>query len=146
MPGGRPTTYSAEITTTLCERIAGGESLRRILTEAGMPAISTVMLWLQQHPEFLEQYRHAREAQAETLADEIRDISDEAHDRDSAAAAKVRVDARKWIASRLLPKVYGDRMQVQHDVTDGLAERLAAAQQRMAKQPAQATGDDDADR
>ncbi len=55
----------------------------------------------------------AREAQAELRADEITDIADGAEHGASEAvqAARLRVDARKWIAAKLLPKRYGDKLQ-----------------------------------
>jgi hypothetical protein len=70
-------------------------------------------------PEFAEQYAHARDSQADTLADEILDIADdgsndymgddETYNGDAVARSKLRVDARKWIASKLKPKKYGDK-------------------------------------
>lgn len=114
---GRPTRYTKRLGSEICRRLAEGLSLRRICEQPGMPALRTVMGWLfeEQHPDFSQQYARAREAQAEVLADEIIDVADEAVDRDSAAAAKVKVDARKWAASKLQPKKYGDR--VAHELT-----------------------------
>jgi hypothetical protein len=65
------------------------------------------------HDKFSEQYARAREAQAEIRADEITDIADGVEHGASEAvqAARLRVDARKWIAAKLLPKRYGDKMQ-----------------------------------
>lgn len=74
-----------------------------------MPDWSTVLRWAgdDSHP-FCQQYARAREIQADTWADEIIEVADEAIDHESAAAAKVRVDARKWVASKLKPKRYGE--------------------------------------
>lgn len=109
MPAGRPTDYSEEIADTICTRLAEGESLKRICDDPAMPARSSVFLWLQKHPEFSDKYRQARLWQADTHADEIVDIADEAVDRDNAPAIKVRVDARIWVASRMRPRSYGPR-------------------------------------
>jgi hypothetical protein len=73
----RPTDSTAEITETICARLAAGESLRTICADEAMPAQSTVYLWLTKHSEFSEQYARAREVQAETLVDEILEISDD---------------------------------------------------------------------
>ena len=56
MPGGRPSTYTEKLTGKICTRLAEGESLRSICNDATMPAMSTVMLWLQAHEKFSEQY------------------------------------------------------------------------------------------
>ncbi|EKL07383.1 hypothetical protein VCHC17A1_3983 [Vibrio cholerae HC-17A1] len=76
------------------------------------------MEWLQRHEEFREQYAHAREVQAELLAEDIINLSD-AVIEDGAAVAKARlqVDARKWYASKLAPKRYGDRIQHEQKIT-----------------------------
>lgn len=120
--------YSQELANQICEGLINGRSLRSICTPEGMPAASTVCLWLTQHPEFAEQYARAREAQADTLADEIVDIADdgsrdyvkddkghESVDYDHIARSKLRVEARKWIAAKLKPKKYGDKTML----TDG---------------------------
>ena len=67
-------------------------------------------------PEFAEQYARAREVQAETLADEIVSIADEDGDPQR---QRLRVDARKWVASKLKPKRYGDKVTNEHTGADG---------------------------
>lgn len=90
----------------ICTGIAEGKSLRS-LCETGKPSLAVIRLWLQQDAEFLAQYAHAREQQADYYADEIIEISDTERDP---AIARNRMDARKWKASKLKPKVYGDRL------------------------------------
>lgn len=107
----RPTDYCQETVDDICERIGVGESLRAICRDEEMPALSTVFRWLTIHPEFSDQYARAREEQAEALADEITDIADTEED---VQRAKVRIDARKWVAGKLRPKKYGDKTQLEH--------------------------------
>jgi hypothetical protein len=76
------------------------------------------------------QYARAREALAEHWADEILEIADDATNdwmgrqrrdgvteivlnRDHVERSKQRIDARKWLLSKALPKVYGDRQSVE---------------------------------
>jgi hypothetical protein len=117
MPAGRPSLYSPELADTICERISSGRSLNKITSDEDMPAARTVWRWLDENDEFRQKYARARELQAEYYADEMTDIADSAHDRDSAAAVRVRVDTRKWIASKLKPKKYGDKLDVEHSGT-----------------------------
>jgi hypothetical protein len=129
---GRPSKLRKEIASAICEQIMGGDSVRKICAREGMPAMSTVFRRLAEDGEFSEQYAHAREAQAEFFADEIIDIADETPvteqpdpdggvtmriDAAGVQRNKLRVDARKWVAAKLLPKKYGERTQVEHSGT-----------------------------
>lgn len=126
---GRPSSYTQEIGDRICERLADGESLRVICAGEDMPGRSTVFRWLGENEVFRDQYARAREDQADTLADEIVAISDEAQvtakmegedvvlamDSTAVARNRLRVDARKWVASKLKPKKYGDRQVLAGD-------------------------------
>lgn len=139
---GRPTVFSQEVAAEICSRLVEGESLRAICRDDAMPAISSVFLWLSNDRAFSEQYAKAKEEQADTLADEILSIADEectmvradkhpgakADDEDgnvevvfdstAVARNRLRVDARKWVASKLKPKKYGER--IQQDISGNL--------------------------
>lgn len=129
MAGGRPSTYTETITDLICERLANGESLNMICKGDDMPAQSTVFKWLSEKKEFSEKYARARESQADVLFDEILAIADsqegdvyikdgvEFTNHDVINRARLRVDARKWMAGKLRPKVYGDKLQ--HTGADG---------------------------
>lgn len=127
---GRPTDYNEAIADLICERIADGESLRAICREDAMPSKASVFRWLSIHSTFSDQYARARAEQAETYADELTAIADEqeyekvevdgvpvAVKFDSVAVARnrLRIDTRKWVASKLKPKKYGDK--VAHELT-----------------------------
>lgn len=123
---GRPSEYSQEVADLICERIAQGESLRAILRDdETLPASSTIFKWLSEKEAFSEQYARAREAQADVLFDEILSIADDGRndsyvdddgnprtDHDVIARSKLRVDARKWMAGKLRPKKYGEKLAI----------------------------------
>ncbi len=124
---GRRTDYCPETAVILCTRLVEGESLRSICRDPQMPGISTVFQWLHAQPIFAEHYAHAREAQADTYADEIIDIADDGAgdwiidadgnrrvDNDAIQRSRLRVDARKWIASKLRSKRYGEKVEQTH--------------------------------
>lgn len=108
----RQPTYTPDIAEMICIKLMEGESLISICKDKNMPSESTVYKWLNDIPEFSEQYARAREVQAERYADEIINIADDIS-RDlipfsgAIERSKLQVDARKWIASKLLPKKYG---------------------------------------
>jgi hypothetical protein len=110
-PIGRPSTYSEYIANTICERISLGESLRSICRDDDFPDKMTVLRWLQKHPEFRAQYTQARDEQADTYFDMIIDEAFNSHD---AQIGRLRVDALKWVSSKLAPKRYGDRIEHEH--------------------------------
>lgn len=123
---GRPSEFTQAIADAICERIADGESLRKICAEETMPNKATVFRWMAVHKEFSDQYARAREEQAELLADEIIEIADDGRndkyidpesrqdrvDHDVIARSRLRVEARKWVAAKLKPKKYGDKVAI----------------------------------
>lgn len=130
---GRPSEFTQAISDEICERLADGESLRRICMDEHMPSKATVFRWLVTFPAFQDLYTRAREEQAETHADDITDISDEPPpldqfgkvDAGAVAAARLRIETRKWVAAKLKPRKYGERIQQEVHHT-GLTEILAA--------------------
>jgi hypothetical protein len=104
----RPSTYTEELAADICEKIALGNSVRAICREDDMPAISTVFLWLSKYPEFSEQYARAKEESAEFHADGMIEIADNAS-LEEVQKARLQIDTRKWVASKLKPKKYGDK-------------------------------------
>lgn len=107
--------YTDEMANTICEKIASGASLVRICAEVGI-SYTTVMKWLNDFPAFAEDYTRARENQADFHADEIVAIADEEEDPNK---ARVRIDARKWVAAKMRPKKYGDKVTQEHTGADG---------------------------
>lgn len=101
-----------------------------------MPAASTIYLELSRNAAFSEQYARAREAQLERWEDELVEIADdgsndwmEANKQDDAAykangehiqRSKVRIDTRKWLMAKRMPKKYGER--VEHEVNQTVRE------------------------
>lgn len=134
---GRPSDYSPELASRICEQLSGGISLRTVCKADDMPCAATVFNWLRAKPEFVEQYTRAKEESADALVEEMLDISDEAsndwmevHDDDNVGyrlngeainRSRLRVDTRKWIASKLKPKKYGEKVQTELTGADGKA-------------------------
>jgi len=107
MAGGRPSGYTKAIANQICNRLIDGESLRAICRSASMPDKATVFRWLddERHKEFRDQYAQARERQTESFIDELLDIADNLEE--DVQRSKLRIDTRKWIASKIMPSKYG---------------------------------------
>jgi hypothetical protein len=133
----RPSDYTPEMADEICARIAEGRSLLSISKDEDMPAQGTIYRWLFNNTEFQEKYARAREAQADVLAEEIRDIADtpilgekvttkadgvrETVTGDTVDRSRLMVESRKWLAMKLKPKKYGDRIdgKFEHTGKDG---------------------------
>lgn len=108
----RPSKFSNALAGRICERLAEGESLRSICRDGAMPSASTVRLWVLKHGEFSEQYARARDLGLDAMADEVLDIAD--NPGNDVQAARLRFDARRWYLSKLAPKRYGDKRELEH--------------------------------
>jgi hypothetical protein len=96
----------------ICEKVAEGLTIRQIAVETNS-SCGTILRWIGERPEFVEQYERARLAAADIFEADIHDAAMNATAED-AAAARVKVDALKWIAARRAPKKYGDKVQQEH--------------------------------
>ena len=106
----RPSDYSEELATAICDRLASGEPLKTICTAEGMPDPSTVRRWRHAHPEFRAMYARAREDAGDVWADRALQVALNA-DPVTAVTNRLKYDAIRWYASKLAPKVYGDKTQ-----------------------------------
>lgn len=135
-------TYSAKVWNDLLGHIASGESLRTACKHDGMPTKKTVMQWLAKDEGLRPSYADACALRAEVYAEEIVDIADEADvevivgddgeqivklDATAVARNRLRVDARKWIACKLVPKKYGERQTHEHQGRIGLETLIAGS-------------------
>ena len=132
MQTGRPSVYTDILAAEICERLADGESLRTICEAEEMPHKSTIFRWLAANKDFRDQYAQAREEQAANLADELFDIADDGSNDwmerrgedgetigwslngEAVQRSKLRLDTRKWYLSKILPKKYGDKLDLNH--------------------------------
>lgn len=128
---------------TILARLEAGESLNEICRTPGMPSPAAVLKRADAEPDFCERYASARAIGYARLAEEILEISDEidvrakydgedvtlAMDSTAVARNKLRVDTRKWILAKMLPKVFGERQTIDANIKhtgDDLILQLAA--------------------
>lgn len=122
---GRPSKYTKELGVEICKALAYSiHGIRRICREnEHFPHYDTIQDWRDSKQDFSDFYEAAKLKQALRFAEDIVEIADELVDPfiitdkgtipnpHAVAHARLRMDARKWIACKLLPKVYGDKMQ-----------------------------------
>lgn len=132
----------------ICERLEQGASLRQVAREIGVDP-SAILRYKNNNDDRYQQYARAREIGYELLAEDIVDISDDGVgdtyidpetgktnvDHEHIQRSKLRVDSRKWMLAKMLPKVYGDRKTVdvegEINVKHDLADRLDRAAKRL---------------
>ena len=107
---GRPTKMTNEVQAEILTRISTGESLRKVCSDKHLPAAQNVFKFIYSNEEFREQYEKSRQEQAEWLGEEIVDIAD--NDTGDTQRDRLRIDARKWVMSKMLPKKYSDKIDV----------------------------------
>ena len=111
-PVGRPSKFTQTLADAICERIANGESLRNICRDEGMPNKATVFRWHIDNSEFSDQYARACARREDSFFDDLIEIADSVNaDAAEVAKARLQIDSRKWVLSRMNPKKYGDRVQ-----------------------------------
>jgi hypothetical protein len=117
-----------DIFNYICTEIEKGRALRNVLKDDKMPSTSTFYEWLELYPDKSKQYTRATEIRAEAIFDDILSIADEnANDtyindngievvnNDVIQRSRLRIDARKWVLSKLNPKKFGEKLDVTSD-------------------------------
>lgn len=149
---GRPTKYSEALAIKICRAIATStDSLREICARNDdFPVREVIWAWRLDYPDFSNLYDRAKRNQADLLAEEIKDIADDAS-RDNiikidkegndyevcntewVARSRLRVDTRKWMACKLLPKVYGDlaKLELLQDRNEELNKELEILREQL---------------
>jgi hypothetical protein len=123
--GAKPFPYTRELADEICLAISTStDSLKKICARnPHFPCREKIWEWRITNPEFGNLYDIAKRNQADLLAEEITEIADDdTHDAkfgdngnliqntEYIARSRLKVDTRKWIACKLLPKVYGDKL------------------------------------
>jgi hypothetical protein len=122
--GGRPSSYTKELSDKICQELAMGKSIRTVCASDEMPSVATIFNWMRAHPEFLEQYARAKQEAADAMAEDILTIAEVTVDMvqqnptvagPMVQAQRLHIDTKKWLMSKLQPKKYGDKLDVTSD-------------------------------
>ena len=139
---GRPVKWPQEhpVWREIVARVSAGKSVSTVLADKDMPTWTGFQNMLAQDESLQAAYDKAVQDRADKMADEILELSDQempAGLEGAMASAwvqqkRMQVDARKWIASKLKPRVYGDRIDMTvRDERISVIGALEAAQSRV---------------
>lgn len=110
---GRPSEYTDTIFNDICDKLADGKSLKSICKKEDMPSKATFYNWINNDKDLLDKYARAKNDGADALADDIQDIADKVlNGAYEPNAGRVAGDLKKWVASKLKPKKYGDKLDM----------------------------------
>lgn len=129
--------FSEEILNDILLQVSNGLSLAKVCAKDGYPSRTTFFDWVAERPAIAERYQVALTMRGELFADELIEISDddksdyyvdgEGRDRvdvENIQRAKLKVDTRKWIIARLIPKKYGDKLELSGDKNNPIAHTV----------------------
>lgn len=129
---GRPDDYSEELAKLICDTIAScSKGIKTLCKEnPKWPSYNTIYRWLPIHAEFSDLYARAKQQQIEVLVEEILEIADDSSNdyiensegklivnHEHINRCRLRIDTRKWLAAKLCPRIYGDKMVTESTVT-----------------------------
>jgi hypothetical protein len=113
-PRGRQSIYTPELAEGICKLLADGKTLNQICKADGMPAESAVREWaLSDRDGFGAKYTRARELGYLRMADDLVTIA--ADESTDVQRSRLMVDTHKWLLSKALPKLFGDKLQIGGD-------------------------------
>ena len=138
LPLGRPSEYTPEIGTEICELIILGRSMPEIVNTPGMPDERTIYRWVlgrgSELESFCRDYARARIFSANAIYHQIVEVERcmqlkpertdrkykdgrfifEPHpDHIDAQVGRVLIDSMRWRAGRMNPRMYGDHTQIE---------------------------------
>ena len=106
---GCPTDYTDSIADEICARLATGETIRSMCRKTKrLPSRDSIHKWILKHPYFADRYMLARKLHAQYMQDEILDLADDPAISESMVLlnwARMRIDSRKFLLAKVLPKV-----------------------------------------
>lgn len=109
------------------DRITEGAMLNDLVRDKTMPCAGTLARTLAKDPKRWEEYKRARQAQMIALTDDTISIADSEEDPQR---ARVRIQARQWLASRWNAQQFGNESTVNVNVGVSIRDALDAAEQR----------------
>ena len=104
--------YSTELGIRICEALASHDGGLRSFCKKHdwAPCATAILDWRVRYAEFGERYSQAREQQLVMMAEDIVDISND--DSLDPSDKRTRINARQWLLSKLVHRVYGDKLDV----------------------------------
>lgn len=111
--------YTPELAESILALMREGSSLRQACEQVSVKK-TTFLDWVEREPALADQYARAREQMLDAQAEQLEAIGDEAARAETAvqvAGLRLKADNRKWLLSKLAPKRYGDKLEIEQRTT-----------------------------
>ena len=105
---------TTEITNQICEKLMSGIPLTRICEAKDLPSLSTVHRLINKDPSFAKQIIQARKVGCQFYLDKMIDELETVSNKD-VGIVREKLHHYRWLASKLLPSLYGDKQEVIQD-------------------------------
>lgn len=116
---GRPTLYSDELATEICETIGSSEKGLLSLVEENphWPRRSVIFRWILKYSQFRDMYHKAKEQQTDVSFEYMQELMAEPHyyiEKDTGQKRvdvnllRLKINTMQWQVAKLKPRKYGD--------------------------------------
>ena len=103
-----------ELTDQICQELMNGQPLTRICSRKELPSIATVNRWISKDPSFAKQITNARRVGTQFYLDKMIEELESVSAKD-VGIVREKLHHYRWLASKLLPSLYGDKQEVVQD-------------------------------
>ena len=103
-----------ELTDQICQELMNGQPLTRICSRKELPSIATVNRWISKDPSFAKQITNARRVGTQFYLDKMIEELETMSAKD-VGIVREKLHHYRWLASKLLPSLYGDKQEVIQD-------------------------------
>lgn len=112
----RPSEYNFELCEEICERIMDGENIKAVLSsDDRFPSFPTWCKWKRENDELLNLYVNSIQDKSESVDAKIDEIWEGCRNGQyDASTANVLIQTLKWKASKYYPKMFGDKLDIDH--------------------------------
>ena len=132
---GRPSKYTPELSSEICERLSNGEPLRQICRDEHMPAWTAIYAWAAADKDLSERIAHARDQGYDAIAEDLLQIADTPlmgeeetssnngltiTRKDMLGHRKLQIETRLKLLAKWNPKKYGERQILAGDADSPL--------------------------
>ena len=103
-----------ELTDQIYQELMNGQPLTRICSRKELPSIATVNRWISKDPSFAKQITNARRVGTQFYLDKMIEELETMSAKD-VGIVREKLHHYRWLASKLLPSLYGDKQEVVQD-------------------------------
>ena len=107
-------TLTTSLSNNICQKLMEGKPLTQICQEKDLPSLTTIYKWINSNPSFAKQIIQARRVGTQYYLDKMIEELETMSAKD-VGIVREKLHHYRWLASKLLPSLYGDKQEVVQD-------------------------------